>query len=534
MSRTLRIAIGQINCTVGAIDENVEKILKTVETARDKHQADVLVLPELALCGYPAEDLLLRKHFIQSCEEALRQLKKEIKDIYCLVGHPHLQNGKLYNACSLIHAGNIVATYHKRHLPNYGVFDEQRYFTAGTSPCVVDIKGVSVGLVICEDLWFADTVADSVHHGAQCILAPNASPFEYDKHEKRSQMLINLARNHKIPLIYCNLIGGQDDLVFDGGSLIADANGSIAHCAGFFKENITCTPIEIGQPIKSQTLAIPTIDARIYQALVCATRDYIIKNHFPGALIGVSGGIDSALTLAIAVDALGADKVHAVILPSRHTSQISLEEAYAVVKALGVSHELIDIEPIYSAFLQSLATRFAGKPVDTTEENLQARCRGTLMMAISNQTGKIVLTTGNRSELAVGYATLYGDMAGGFNVLKDIPKTRVYQLAHYRNSLAAAIPKRTITREPTAELAANQKDADTLPPYDILDKILEYHLDQAESIDEIVAHGLDRTLVERIAGLVARNEYKRRQAALGPRIHHKAFGRDRRYPVTCG
>lgn len=535
MSDTLRIAMAQLNLCVGDIAGNLEKHIQSAITARDHHHADVIVFPELSLTGYPPEDLLLRPEFIAKAERAFQTLVKSVKGIYCLVGHPQQDSQTLFNACSLIHSGEVLACYRKQYLPNYGVFDECRYFSAGKTSCVVLIRHIAVGLVICEDAWHTNPIQDAVSQGARLILSPNASPFEIDKHEQRIAMLSKQAKNSQVPIVYVNNVGGQDELIFDGGSMLIDAKGNIAQCAGFFEESLAVAEIQINDHVidlSSFPVKIPDRIERVYRALKLSVRDYIEKNHFPGVLIGVSGGIDSALTLAIAVDALGPDRVRAVIMPSRYTADISVEDAKAVANALRVSHEVISIEPVYESFLKTLAPVFKGKQPDISEENIQARCRGVILMGLSNKFGSLVLTTGNRSELAVGYCTLYGDMAGGFAVLKDVPKTQVYELAHYRNQLGTVIPKRTIERAPTAELAPEQKDEDSLPPYSLLDRILEYYLNQSMSLDEITAKGIDRGIVAQVIKLVRLSEYKRRQSPIGPRIHNKSFGRDWRYPVT--
>ncbi len=537
MTKKLRVVIAQLNLTVGDIQGNLAKHIHAAKSARDTLKGEVIVFPELSLTGYPPEDLLLRKSFIEEANAALNTLKKEVEGIYCIVGHPHATSQGLFNSCSVLYNQTIVGRYAKQHLPNYGVFDECRYFVPGNSPCVVPINGISVGIIICEDIWFPGPTQQIANHGARLILVPNASPFEIDKHEQRHVTLAKRAKAANLPIVYVNTIGGQDDLIFDGGSMVIDQHGKICQYAGFCQENLLAVDIEISSTstvIQETAFTLPNAEQRVYDALVLSVRDYVEKNHFPGALIGVSGGIDSALTLAIAVDALGKEKVHAVMLPSRYTSDMSMEDGLALIQNLGVTHDIISIEPAFEAFLQSSAPAFHTQETDTTEENLQARCRGTMMMALSNKTGKIVLTTGNRSEMAVGYATLYGDMAGGFAVLKDVPKTLVTRLAQLRNQTHPVIPHRTLTRAPTAELAPNQKDEDSLPPYDMLDKILALYLNQEQSADAIIEQGFDRAIVEKVIQLVKRNEYKRHQAAVGPRINHKAFGRDRRYPITSG
>lgn len=537
MSKKLRIALAQLNLTVGDIQGNLGKLIHNANKARDDLQADIIVFPELCITGYPPEDLLFRQSFIERANNAFNEFKSQVNGIHCVIGHTYATSQGLFNACSLVYNGTVLGRYAKQHLPNYGVFDEHRYFTPGNLPCVISIKGIPVGITICEDLWHVGPTQQTANHGARLIISPNASPFEIDKHEQRHLILSKRAKTANTPIIYVNCVGGQDELVFDGGSMVIDQTGKICQHAGFFQENLTAIDLDISSAntqIASHAYELPSEEKRIYDCLVLGVKDYVEKNHFPGALIGVSGGIDSALTLAIAIDALGHDKVRAILMPSRYTSEMSMEDGLALVKNANVEHEIISIEPAFTACLESLKTSFAGKKVDATEENIQARCRGIIIMAISNKTGRVVLTTGNRSEMAVGYATLYGDMAGGFDVLKDIPKTLVYRLTQYRNQVSKLIPQRIIDRPPTAELAPNQKDQDSLPPYEILDKILELFLNQELSLEDITAQGFDRDTVTKVINLIYKNEYKRRQAPVGVRINHKAFSRDRRYPITSG
>lgn len=537
MAKKLKIVIAQLNLTVGDIQGNLAKLMNAANTARDTFFADVIIFPELSITGYPPEDLLFRKSFIDEANQALTQFKNEVKGIHCIIGHPHLTSQGLFNCSSVIYNGTVLGRYAKQHLPNYGVFDEYRYFTPGNSPCIVTIHGIPVGIVICEDIWHAGPTQQIANHGARLIIAPNASPFELDKHEQRHLTLAKRAKTANVPMVYVNNVGGQDELVFDGGSMVIDQEGKICQHAGFFNETLLPFEIEISSTqtkVDTSTFTTPSEEQRIYDALVLGVRDYIHKNKFKGALIGISGGIDSALTLAIAVDALGKENVCGVMLPSRYTSEESMRDGLAVINNLGVPYETISIEPTFTQLLESLAQSFAGKKPDITEENLQSRCRGVILMALSNKTGKLVLTTCNRSEVAVGYSTLYGDMAGGFDVLKDVPKMLVYRLANYRNQISPIIPQNTIDRAPTAELAFDQKDEDTLPPYPVLDKILELYLNQEQSIEDIIAQGFERDVVTRVVNMIHKNEYKRRQGAIGPRINHKAFGRDWRYPVTSG
>lgn len=537
MTKKLRIAIAQLNLMVGDINGNLRKHIEAAHHARDMLKADLIVFPELGITGYPPEDLLLRKSFIESVSAAVQECIKEITGIHALISYPQQHGNGLLNACALIYNGAVVGRYAKQHLPNYGVFDEDRYFIPGNSPCVVLIDGIQIGLVICEDLWFPGPVQQAAALGARIILSPNASPFESNKHEERLSVLSKRAKTENVAIVYVNNVGGQDELVFDGGSMVINTEGNLSICAGFFNETIALVEMEINSTntiITSDNAIIPAKLERIYQALVTGLRDYINKNNFPGVLIGVSGGIDSALTLAIAVDALGKDRVHAVLLPSRYTHKISNEDAFEITKALGVKTDLISIEEAHNIFIDLLKPVTQYNKNSITEENIQSRCRGLLLMALSNSTGKLVLPTGNRSEMAVGYCTLYGDMAGGYAVLKDVPKTLVYELATYRNQISRVIPERTINRAPTAELAPDQKDEDSLPPYSVLDAILEAYLNCSMSVDEIISTGFSEEVVKKVVNLVKRNEYKRKQSALGPHINHKSFGKDWRYPNTNG
>lgn len=536
MTQKLRVVMAQLNLKVGDITGNLEKHIRAAIKARDELNADVIVFPELSLTGYPPEDLLLRKNFIADAQSALQKLTADIKDIYCLVGHPTQSSKGLLNVCSLIYNGNMLGQYAKQHLPNYGVFDEKRYFVRGHGHCVVPIKDIYTGIVICEDLWTPGPTREAADHGARLILAPNASPFEIDKHEQRMMVLNKRIKHDPIPIIYVNHVSGQDELVFDGGSMALDEKGNLSQFAGFFNETLHPVDIDVHATprIEPAKIQVAKKEERIYQALVLSVRDYIEKNGFPGVIVGLSGGIDSALTLTIAVDALGKDRVRAVMMPSRYTADISNIDAVELADKLGVATETISIEPAFDQFIKSLAPSFKDKKPDITEENIQARCRAVILMALSNKYGHLVLTTGNRSEIAVGYCTLYGDMAGGFAVLKDVPKTLVYELANYRNRLEHVIPERTIHRPPTAELAPDQKDEDSLPPYSVLDRILESYLNHGNSIDQIVKEGFDRDVVTKIVNLIRRSEYKRKQAAIGPHINHKSFGKDWRYPITNG
>ncbi len=531
---TLKIALAQTNFLVGNIAANVENIIKVATYARDELKADLVVFPELTIIGYPAEDLLLRADFIAAANNAVYQLADRIDGIAVVVGFPELEGDKLYNSAVVLHQGVMMARYRKQALPNYGVFDEQRYFVEGDEPCVFEFNGTFIGLTICEDVWRGGIIEATQQAGAEILLTLNASPFNSGKIHQREAVIYEQIKTAGIPLVYVNQIGGQDELIFDGASFVVDAEGEIVFRAAEFKEQISVVEFDGTQPIKTDCASLYDEIACEYQALVLGIKDYVRKNGFQGAILGLSGGIDSALVLALAVDALGADKVEAVLMPSRYTQDMSIEDAILEAEALGVKHHTISIEPAVNAFTGMLADLFAGTAKDTTEENIQARCRGVVLMAISNKQGKLLLTTGNKSEMSVGYATLYGDMAGGFAPIKDVPKLLVYQLSRYRNSLSPVIPERVITRPPSAELAPDQVDEDSLPPYEVLDPILERYVEQDQSADEIIAAGFRREDVVRAISLVDRNEYKRRQSPPGIKITSRAFGRDRRYPITSG
>ncbi len=538
MSRSLRIVMGQLNLLVGDIDGNADKLIRAANRARDEIGGDLIVFPELALTGYPPEDLLLRADLLERAEKGLAAIAGAVHGVDVIIGHPHRRGDRLYNAASVVHNGKIIATYLKQLLPNYGVFDEKRYFAPGNNPCVIDIHGVPVGVTICEDVWQAGPVEQSANAGAGVLVNLNGSPYHVNKIEERIENVAQRARASSVPIIYVNLVGGQDELVFDGESFVVDATGALTQRAAPFEEQLLA--VDIDTSVRPMAPVAGTIEPQlgeiesVYQALVLGVRDYVDKNDFPGVVLGLSGGIDSGLTLAIAVDAIGADRVEAVMMPSRYTADMSLEDARAEAEALGVAYRVISIEPMFEAFFKGLGDEFRGFAPGVTEENIQSRIRGVLLMAISNKTGKMVLATGNKSEMAVGYATLYGDMVGGFAAIKDVPKTLVYRLAEYRNQIQAAIPRRVIEREPSAELAADQKDTDTLPPYNLLDAILERYVERDLGPEEIAAAGFDFTTVQKVVKMVDRNEYKRRQAAPGVRITPRAFGRDRRYPITSG
>ncbi|QWK95024.1 NAD+ synthase [Plesiomonas shigelloides] len=535
---SLTVALAQLNMLVGDIEGNAQKIITTTREQADAG-AELVVFPELALTGYPPEDLLLRPDLMVRVNAQLDLIAQVSHKTAVLVGHPWPEDGKLYNALSVYAEGRLLIRYYKQKLPNYGVFDELRYFSAGDKNALLELNGVRLGLLICEDLWF-DAPVDALHAaGAEVIVSINASPYDQEKPQVRQRLLEGHCRRTGLPLLYLNQIGGQDELVFDGCSKVFNAQGEMTHRLAAFAEQVeqvqlhkqqdalTITPM--AQPAVAQGLL-----AQTYQALVLAVRDYVTKNGFQGAVLGLSGGIDSALTLAIAVDALGADKVQAVMMPFRYTADISVADAKEEADLLGIEFDIVSIEPMFDAFMQQLAPMFAGTERDTTEENLQARCRGVMLMALSNKRRRLVLTTGNKSEMAVGYATLYGDMAGGFDVLKDVPKTLVFQLSEYRNTLSYVIPQRVIDRPPSAELAPDQVDQDSLPPYDILDAILHAYVEQDKSVADLVAMGFEEEVVRKVIRLVDINEYKRRQAAVGPRITARNFGKDRRYPITSG
>ena len=538
----MRIGLAQLNTHVGAIDANTRKVLTAAMRARDELRCDLIVFPELTLSGYPPEDLLLHRGMRLRVDAALEQVRTGINGIGVYVGVPEYDGDRIYNTGVLLRDGVELARHRKQVLPNYAVFDEKRYFESGTQPTVADYDGVRLGLTICEDSWESEPCAAARAAGADVILVSNGSPYHVNSQSRREAVLGERVRENGIPLIYVNMVGGQDELVFDGGSVALDAAGGVVFRAPAFEEDIYVVELlstDDGVELEGGEIApVLPVAASVYKALVLGTRDYVDKNGFDSVVLGLSGGIDSALTMCVAVDALGADRVHAVRMPSRYTSAMSLEDAAEQADTLGVSYETLSIEPIFDATLTVSAGLFEGLDTDATEENIQARCRGILLMAISNKLGRMVLTTGNKSEMAVGYATLYGDMAGGFAPLKDCTKTLVYELARYRNGLdeahEIAIPERVITREPTAELRPDQKDSDSLPPYEVLDAILEALIEKDYSVEQITALGFDQEVVGQVLELVRRNEYKRRQAPPGVRVSGRAFGRDWRYPITSG
>jgi NAD+ synthase (glutamine-hydrolysing) len=547
----LTICTAQLNVMVGDMAGNAQKIIAAARTAYEQG-ARLVLTPELSICGYPAEDLLLRPAFVAACDDAVKLVARELaglKGLHVVVGHPHgsairgksVEVQQRYNAASVLCEGRVLETYAKRELPNYQVFDEYRYFTRGQGTSVFQVEGINVGLLICEDAWFAEPGRLARASGAQLLVVPNASPFHAGKSGERLARMMDRAQDVDLPLIYAHLVGGQDEVIFDGASFAVNADGSLAAIAPAFEENLFYVRAEVqadAVTLSGPRANQPDGEAELWHALVMGVRDYVGKNGFPGVLLGLSGGIDSALVLAIAVDALGADKVRAVMMPSPYTASISWIDAAEMSRRMGVRYDEISIKPMFESFLQSLATEFAGLKEDTTEENIQARIRGVLLMALSNKFGSIVLTTGNKSEMATGYATLYGDMAGGFAVLKDVMKTTVFKLARWRNANDPygtgenPIPDRIITRPPSAELRADQVDQDSLPPYEILDAVLSKYMEFDQGVDEIVAAGFDRAVVEKVARLVRINEYKRRQSPVGIRITHRGFGKDWRYPIT--
>jgi NAD+ synthase (glutamine-hydrolysing) len=540
----INIVMAQINPLVGDIESNTEQVIRSVITAQKEHRADVVVFPELTLCGYPPEDLLLRESMSVRIESALARLAQEDFSATVIVGYPRSLPSGRYNMAGVLSGGQWQCEYAKQQLPNFQVFDEKRYFVEGDNACVFDLNGIPTALSICEDIWHDEPLLKAKAQGAKLLININASPFHHNKHDQRLRLLSHRAQQGDMSIVYVNQVGGQDELVFDGGSFAVDPTGECQVQAPRYEEGLFLVQYSIDASVSTKVVSqSPQSDVTpelselgvIYQALVLGLRDYVNKNHFKRVVLGLSGGIDSALTLAIAVDALGADRVQAVMMPFLYTSQLSRDDAAAQAKRLGVAYDSIAIEPMYNAFMAGLDEQFAGLPVDLTEQNLQARCRGVLLMAISNKTGALVLTTGNKSELAVGYSTLYGDMAGGFDALKDVPKTMVFALAEYCNRFGdEVIPQSVIDRPPSAELAPDQKDEDNLPPYDILDQILALYIEDDQSADAIVAAGFERETVTRVLRLVDINEYKRRQAPVGVRISEKGFGRDRRYPITNG
>ncbi|MDH1518076.1 NAD+ synthase [Acinetobacter johnsonii] len=535
--KSFKIALAQFSPHIGNLEANAQKMLEQANEAK-KQNADLIIFPELSSIGYPAEDLLLRPSLTKRTQQVFEQLKT-VKDIVMVFGFVNqTEDSQRYNAATVMKDGQVLGVYNKQNLPNYSVFDEKRYFTEGHQHLVFEYLGHKFGVLICEDVWSLSTVQQLAQLNVETALVLNASPYEVGKPQHRVETMSALAKQMNLNLVYANQVGGQDDLIFDGTSFVIAKNGSIVLQAESFKESLYFAEYEAEQQAFKANALPPALDtmAEIYQSLVMATRDYVQRSGFPGVILGLSGGIDSALTLAIAADAIGADKVQAVMMPYTYTAQISVEDAAEQAKSMGVTFGIAEINPIVNSFMQTLYPFFGNSPADATEENLQARARGTLLMGLSNKFGNLVLSTGNKSELAVGYCTLYGDMVGGFAVLKDVYKTIVFELAKYRNSISdkPVIPERVITRPPSAELRPDQKDQDSLPPYDVLDAILYAYIEEDMSQDDIIAKGFDAEVVAKVIRLVDFNEYKRRQGAIGPRISSRAFSRERRYPIMNG
>jgi NAD+ synthase (glutamine-hydrolysing) len=534
----LRIALGQINLLVGDVAGNARRIASAAERACGELGADLLVLPELTLSGYPPEDLLLHRGFRVAIDKGMETVRAAKSTCGIVLGFPEYAGSQIFNAAALIEAGTVRATHRKSCLPNYKVFDEKRYFKAGAQPTVVEFRGFRIGILVCEDIWEPEPAQLARSAGAEMFVVLNASPYEIRKQANREDIVRRCVRELQLPVVYVNMLGGQDELVFDGNSFVMDGAGAVIMRAPPFEEDLYEVEFErvdgIARPVPGRIAPEVTGAESVYRALVLGVRDYVGKHGFPGVVMGLSGGVDSALTLAIAVDALGASRVHAVMMPSPYTSKMSLDDARAQAESMGVKYSVLPIDAMMKATEATLAGEFAGTKPDATEENIQSRCRMLLLMGISNKTGKMLLTTGNKSEMAVGYATLYGDMAGGFAPIKDCSKLLVYKLAEYRNQVSPVIPKRVIERPPSAELRPDQKDSDSLPPYEILDAILEAFIEDDLSVDEICARGFDRPTVVRVLDLVKRNAYKRRQAPPGVRVSRRAFGRDWRYPITSG
>ncbi len=536
MTDKITVALAQLDLMVGDVAGNTRKILDYTTRAREELLADLVVFPELSICGYPPEDLLFHSGLRRRVEEAVETIRDSVRDVAVLLGFPDYSDDKIFNACVVFKDGKILAHYRKQMLPNYSVFDEVRYFKAGTAASVFTLNGIRVGLNICEDVWASSPPAASRAAGAEVLIAINGSPYDLSSQSHREEVVRKRVQEIGIPAVYLNMVGGQDELVFDGGSFAMDADGEVVFRAPAFTEDLYRLELLAGGagivPKSAEVTPLLPKEQSVYEALVCGTRDYVGKHQFPGVVLGLSGGIDSALVLAVACDALGADRVRTVMMPFRFTSTMSQEDAAKQSRINKVRYDVIPIEPIYETILKQLDPIFEGRDFDVTEENIQARIRGLLLMAISNKTGRMLLTTGNKSEMAVGYATLYGDMAGGFAPIKDCSKSLVYQLARYRNSISEVIPERIITRAPSAELRPHQKDSDFLPAYEILDPILEAFIEEDLSVNEIVERGFEREVVVRVLEMVKRNEYKRRQAPPGIRISRRAFGRDWRYPIT--
>jgi NAD+ synthase (glutamine-hydrolysing) len=538
--RRLRCVMAQLNLVVGDMDGNTTRIIAAAAEARTEAQADVVMLPELAVSGYPPEDLLFHAGMRAQVARSLERLKSEIHGITLIAGYPEYDGSRIFNSAIVIRDGRVLANHRKACLPNYRVFDEKRYFTPGVEPTVLELAGIRAGILVCEDIWEAEPARQAKAAGAEVLLVINASPYEVGKQRQREDLVVRQRVGEVgLPIVFVNLLGGQDELVFDGNSFAMNSLGVVTTRVPAFVEGLFTVDLSIGhggalEPVPGEVVPLQSPEESVYGALVQGTRDYVDKHRFPGVVMGLSGGVDSALTLCIAVDALGAARVHTVAMPSRYTSQMSRDDAAAQAEWLHVHHSEISIEGMFEATLAALKAEFAGRAPDTAEENIQSRCRGLLLMGISNKTGRMLLTTGNKSEMSVGYATLYGDMAGGFAPIKDCSKLLVYRLARWRNARSPAIPERVIERPPSAELRFDQKDTDSLPPYEVLDPILEAFIEDDLSVEEIVAQGFDRATVGRILDLVKRNEYKRRQAPPGVRVSGRAFGRDWRYPITSG
>ena len=536
MDNSVKVALAQLDLAVGDVAGNTARIIDYASRARDEHRADLVVFPELSICGYPPEDLLFHAGLRHGVENAVAEIRDKVFGIAVLIGFPEYEDDHIYNSCAVFLDGHSISHYRKQLLPNYSVFDEERYFTAGKDAAVFKINGIRFGLTICEDVWQRGPMARSRSAGAECVIAINGSPYEVGTQVNREHTVRERIAESDVPLVYVNMVGGQDELVFDGGSFVMDADGEVRFRAPPFEEGLHTVVLRGTAkgvvPEAADCARALSTEESVYRALVTGTRDYVTKHGFPGVVIGLSGGIDSALS--IACDAIGADRVRAVMMPFRYTSAMSQEDAAKQAATMGVRYDVIPIEPIYDATVTQLQPIFGDREADVTEENIQARCRGLLLMAISNKTGRMLLTTGNKSEMAVGYATLYGDMAGGFAPIKDCSKTMVYRLARFRNSQGKVIPERVITRPPSAELRPDQKDSDALPDYDVLDPILEAFIEEDLSVVEICRLGFDRDTVLRVLEMVKRNEYKRRQAPPGVRISGRAFGRDWRYPITSG
>jgi NAD+ synthase (glutamine-hydrolysing) len=538
--QNLRCAMAQVNLLVGDVEGNTSRIVAAATDARDRLGADVVMVPELAVSGYPPEDLLFHSGMRAQVARSIGRLKSEVRGITLIAGYPEYDGDRIFNSALVLRDGAVLANHRKACLPNYRVFDEKRYFTPGTKPTVVELNGIKAGILVCEDVWEPEPAGQARGAGAEVLLVINASPYEVNKqHQRENEVGRARVSETGVPLVFVNLVGGQDELVFDGNSFVMDAHGQVTLRAPAFAEGMYTVDLVRGAdlkvaPSRGEVADLQGEEESVYGALVQGTRDYVDKHRFPGVVLGLSGGVDSALTLCIAVDALGADRVHSVAMPSRYTSQMSKDDAAEQASWLKVKHSEISIEGMFEATLKALKDEFAGRQADTAEENIQSRCRGVLLMGISNKTGRMLLTTGNKSEMAVGYATLYGDMAGGFAPIKDCSKLLVYRLCAWRNAQSRVIPARVIERPPSAELRPDQRDTDSLPPYEILDPILEAFIEEDLSVDQIAARGFDRKVVGRILDLVKRNEYKRRQAPPGVRVSGRAFGRDWRYPITNG